>query len=179
MSCYILSTRLSFTEPTKTPAFDEKHRQFFSMRYSPACIGVGLLSVLAVAHPVEKRANALPPVDSATDESVVQLALYLEHLELSLYTGGYENFTDEEYTAAGFPSGFRDNVGVIAQVNIYIHSGPALERISTDSLILNSTKPHTLLLSVAFLWQPVTLQCHHAHTPSHTTLPHPSLISPT
>ncbi|KAL8839219.1 MAG: hypothetical protein Q9170_001825 [Blastenia crenularia] len=70
---------------------------------------------LAFSHPVEKRQNALPPVNSATDESVLQLALYLEHLEQSLYTGGYENFTDAQYTAAGFPPGFRENVGVIAQ----------------------------------------------------------------
>lgn len=82
------------------------------MRFTVACLA-GLLAS-AVAAPVEKRANTLPPVDSATDESVLQLALYLEHLELALYTGGYENFTDAEYTAAGFPVGFRENVGVIA-----------------------------------------------------------------
>lgn len=74
------------------------------------------LAASVLAAPVDKRANTLPPVDSATDESVLQLALYLEHLELALYTGGYENFTDAEYTAAGFPPGFRENVGVIAQV---------------------------------------------------------------
>ncbi|KAM0806443.1 ferritin-like domain-containing protein, partial [Usnea florida] len=55
-----------------------------------------------------------PPVNSATDESVLNLALYLEHLEFALYSGGYENFTDAQYTAAGFPPGFRENVGVIA-----------------------------------------------------------------
>ena len=43
-------------------------------------------------------------------------ALYLEHLEQSLYTGGFNNFTDAEYEAAGFPPGFRENVGVIAEV---------------------------------------------------------------
>lgn len=82
------------------------------MRLTFACLASLLAS--AVAAPVEKRVNTLPPVDSATDESVLQLALYLEHLELALYTGGYENFTDAEYTAAGFPAGFRENVGVIA-----------------------------------------------------------------
>ena len=84
------------------------------MRFTVACLAG--LAASAVAAPVEKRANTLPPVDSATDESVLQLALYLEHLEHALYTGGYENFTDAEYTAAGFPAGFRENVGVIAQV---------------------------------------------------------------
>lgn len=84
------------------------------MRLTFACLASLLAS--AVAAPVEKRVNTLPPVDSATDESVLQLALYLEHLELALYTGGYENFMDAEYTAAGFPAGFRENVGVIASV---------------------------------------------------------------
>ena len=86
------------------------------MRLTAAYLAAGLLGS-ALAHPVEKRADTLPPVDSATDESVLQLALYLEHLETALYTGGYENFTDAQYIAAGFPPGFRDNVGVIAQVS--------------------------------------------------------------
>lgn len=85
------------------------------MRFYQVCVAVGLAG-LAIAHPVEKRQNALPPIDSMTDELVAQLALYLEHLELSLYTGGCDNFTDAEYTAAGFPPGFRENVCVIAQV---------------------------------------------------------------
>ena len=89
------------------------------MRFYQACVAAGLAG-LAFAHPVEKRQDALPPVDSMMDESVLQLALYLEHLELSLYTGGYEKFTDAEYTAAGFPPGFRENVGVIAQVRISV-----------------------------------------------------------
>ena len=82
------------------------------MRFS--LVAAGLLG-FAITHPVEKR-QALPPVDSMTDESILQLALYLEHLELVLYTSGYENFSDTEYTAAGFPAGFRENVGVIASV---------------------------------------------------------------
>lgn len=85
------------------------------MLFSTATVAAALMGS-ALAHPVEKRANALPPVASDTDASVLQLALYLEHLEQSLYTGGYENFTEAEYTADGFPAGFRDNVGVIAQV---------------------------------------------------------------
>ena len=84
------------------------------MRFTFACLA-GLIAS-AVALPLEKRANTLPPVNSATDGSVLKLALYLEHLEFALYTGGYENFTDAQYTAAGFPPGFRENVGVIASV---------------------------------------------------------------
>ena len=91
------------------------------MRFYQACMAAGL-AALAIAHPVEKRQDVLPPVDSVTDELVLQLALYLEHLELSLYTGGFENFTDAQYTAAGLPPGFRENVGVIAQVLIQLAS---------------------------------------------------------
>ena len=85
------------------------------MRFTTAVMAAGLVGS-TFAHPVEKRANMLPPVNSTTDMSVLQLALYLEHLETALYTGGYVNFTDAQYTAAGFPPGFRENVGVIAQV---------------------------------------------------------------
>lgn len=85
------------------------------MLFSTAALAFGLVS-LTFSHPLEKRQNALPPATSATDVSVLQLALYLENLELNLYTGGFLNFTDAEYTAAGFPPGFRHNVGVIADV---------------------------------------------------------------
>ena len=68
---------------------------------------------LAVAAPASKRQTA-PAALSTDDINVLQLAHYLENLELSLYSGGYNNFTDAQYTAAGFPAGFRDNVGVIA-----------------------------------------------------------------
>ncbi|KAL8931704.1 MAG: hypothetical protein Q9211_006783 [Gyalolechia sp. 1 TL-2023] len=84
------------------------------MIISAAAVAFALLP-FTFSHPLEKRQNALPPVNSATDESVLQLALYLEHLEHNLYTGGFQNFTDAEYTAAGFPPGFRENVGVIAE----------------------------------------------------------------
>jgi len=80
------------------------------MRFSMAVQAFGLLSFVSAA-PVQKR-QILPL--SANDESVLQLAVFLENLEHTLYTGGYENFTDAEYTAAGFPPGFRENVGVIA-----------------------------------------------------------------
>jgi len=85
------------------------------MRFFLGCTIAGLLSI-AVARRPEKRANTLPPVTSATDESVLQLALYLEHLEFALYSGGFDDFTDAQYTAEGFPAGVRENVGMIAQV---------------------------------------------------------------
>lgn len=67
-----------------------------------------------LAHPLVSR-QAPGPLSTA-DTSVLQLALYLEHLEYHLYTGGYENFTEAQFESAGFPAGFRDNVAVIAGV---------------------------------------------------------------
>jgi len=52
---------------------------------------------------------------SQSDMNIVELALFLEHLEYNLYTGGFENFTEEQYEQFGFPAGFRDGVGVTAQ----------------------------------------------------------------
>lgn len=103
------------------------------MHFTKACVAAGLLGSV-LAHPVGKRTNALPPVNSTIDESVLQLALYLEHLELSLYTGGYVNFTDAEYTAEGFPPGFRENVGVIAQVWRETHQSVRYRKLIDVSL---------------------------------------------
>lgn len=66
------------------------------------------LAVAGLAAPLTKR------VLTPNDQSVLSFALYLEHLEHALYSGAYANFTDAQFTSAGFPSGFRDNVGVIA-----------------------------------------------------------------
>jgi hypothetical protein len=46
----------------------------------------------------------------------LQLAGYLENLELSLYTGGCEGFTDVEWIAAGFPPTFQQDICAIAEV---------------------------------------------------------------
>lgn len=89
--------------------------KFSTMRFSTLALATGL-TPLAFAHPLERRQNALPNAKSTADEAVLQLANYLENLEHELYTEGYERFSDAEYTAAGFPPGFRENVGVIAQV---------------------------------------------------------------
>lgn len=50
---------------------------------------------------IEKRAL------SENDTNTLQLALYLEHLEYALYSGGFNAFTDAQYEADGFPPGFR------------------------------------------------------------------------
>ncbi|KAI9742158.1 MAG: hypothetical protein M1818_004058 [Claussenomyces sp. TS43310] len=68
---------------------------------------------LALTHPLEVR-QAVAPL-SANDTAVVSLALFLEHLEFHLYSGGFNDFSESDYRAAGFPAGFRDLVGVTAQ----------------------------------------------------------------
>ena len=80
---------------------------------------------LAATRPIEPKGVIAKRALSDNDTSVLQLALYLEHLEFALYTGGYENFTDDQYTAAGFPAGFRENVQIIAEVSItLLRKGP-------------------------------------------------------
>jgi hypothetical protein len=75
-----------------------------------------LLTALALApslissHPVLDKRSL-----SESDISVLSLALYLEHLEYALYSGGYEAFTAAQYEADRLSSAFRDNVLVIAQ----------------------------------------------------------------
>jgi hypothetical protein len=60
----------------------------------------------------------MPGALTAQDTAVIQLALFLEHLEFNLYSGGFNNFTDSDYTDAGFPHGFREQVHAIASVRI-------------------------------------------------------------
>ncbi|KAI9716412.1 MAG: hypothetical protein M1828_000354 [Chrysothrix sp. TS-e1954] len=79
------------------------------MRFSQFAQAGVALSSFAHAAPLEKRAL------SANDQAVVQLALYLEHLEHTLYTGGCDKFSDAQYSAAGFPAGFRSGVCLTAQ----------------------------------------------------------------
>ena len=69
---------------------------------------------LAATTPIEKRQDITSL--SNGDASILDLALYLEHLEYALYNGGCDSFTDADYTAAGFPSGFRTQVCLTAEV---------------------------------------------------------------
>lgn len=71
---------------------------------------IAALLPLVAAAPLESRQAAL----SANDIAVLQLAHYLENLEYTFYSGGCSNYTDAQYTAAGFPEGFRDNVCLTA-----------------------------------------------------------------
>ena len=51
------------------------------MRLSILALASGIVP-LALTHPLEKRENALPPVNSATDESVLQLVGIIQLLDL-------------------------------------------------------------------------------------------------
>ena len=73
--------------------------------------------IIAVPVQIEKRAL------SANNTMVLKLAITLEYLEYSLYSSGYNSFSDADFTSAGFPAGFRDNVGVIASVGPLFHAG--------------------------------------------------------
>lgn len=89
-------------------------------------LGAIAAPLVAAAPVIEKRAL------SANDTNTLQLALYLEHLEYALYSGGYAAFSEAQYEADGFPSGFRDNVGVIASV-----SCSRLSHLLTESIDLH------------------------------------------
>ena len=97
----------------------------------------------SIAHPLDARTNnpsappaprpdqsphsgppnkPVPKVLSVNDQNVLNLANYLENLEFNLYSGGYNNYSDAQYAADGFPQGFRDNVKVIADVCLFFLS---------------------------------------------------------
>lgn len=79
------------------------------MRFSQLAPAAVALTSLVHASPIQKRAL------SANDETVLQLALYLEHLEFNLYTGGFNNYSAAQYEAQGFKPTFRDGVGLTAE----------------------------------------------------------------
>jgi hypothetical protein len=81
------------------------------------------------ASPLGKRAL------SSSDQSVLELALFLEHLEYAFYSGAYSKFTSQEFDAAGFLGGFHDNVGLIA-THEAIHAATI-----TQILVANGATP--------------------------------------
>jgi hypothetical protein len=78
---------------------------------------------LAIGHvassPIQRRAL------SQNDIIGLQLASYLENLELSLYTGGCEGITDVQWIAAGFPSTFQQDICAIAEVSSGLDMHPS------------------------------------------------------
>lgn len=78
------------------------------MRYSSFTFLAAAFGLTAAA-PLAKRAAL-----SANDITVLQLALYAEYLESDFYSGACNKYTDADFTAAGFPTGYRDSVCVVA-----------------------------------------------------------------
>ncbi|KAI9845161.1 MAG: hypothetical protein M1837_005046 [Sclerophora amabilis] len=98
------------------------------MKVSLSLLALGFgLSPLVAAVPLERRAL------SDADSSTLQLALYLEHLEFALYSGGFNAFDEATYQGDGFPAGFRDNVNVIAQHEA-THASAISEVLSTNGV---------------------------------------------
>ena len=83
------------------------------------------ISALVSASPISKRAL------SDNDINTLQLALYMEHIELSLYSEGCNVFSEAQFTAGGFPAGFHSSICVIAGVSRAVRS---VRELTTDNL---------------------------------------------
>lgn len=79
--------------------------------FSSILLRLSLAMSYAASSPIQRRAL------SQNDIVGLQLASYLENLELSLYTGGCEGITDVQWIAAGFPSTFQQDICAIAEVS--------------------------------------------------------------
>lgn len=86
--------------------------------FSLTLLQLSLAMSYAASSPIQRRTL------SQNDMIGLQLASYLEHLELSLYTGGCEGITDVQWIAAGFPSTFQQDICAIAEAS----SGQAVHR---------------------------------------------------
>jgi hypothetical protein len=128
-------------------------------------ITMKVLATLSAALAAGLTVNAAPTIEkrglSANDSNTLSLALYLEHLEFALYSGGFNAFDDAAYEADGFPPGYRENINVIAGVWI-------LPSVRISSLTYPSMKWSTLIPLLAFSPQMESIQSHPAPTASHT-----------
>lgn len=88
---------------------------------SPAPLYLAFVAGLVSSSPIQRRAL------SQNDIIGLQLADYLENMELSLYTGGCETISSDQWTAAGFPSTFHEDICTIAEV------GSCLSRLCQDT----------------------------------------------
>jgi hypothetical protein len=79
--------------------------------FSSILLPLALTISYVASSPIQRRAL------SQNDIIGLQLASYLENLELSLYTGGCEGITDVQWIAAGFPGTFQQDVCAIAEVS--------------------------------------------------------------
>lgn len=168
-SSFILTLTLTLTLHSIFTVLQFSNKTSVTMRSAIFSLAAGLLP-LALTAPLEKRAL------STTDVSVLQLALFLEHLELNLYSGGCKNFTDAQYMAQGFPPGFRENVCVIAEVREPEATGLS---VVTDKVPTNSKNKFTSIRSPKCSPATESRRCRLAPTNSRTPTQGPLSPSPT
>ncbi|KAI4723359.1 hypothetical protein E4T48_00539 [Aureobasidium sp. EXF-10727] len=77
--------------------------------FSSVLLQLALTISYTASSPILRRAF------SQNDIIGLQLASYLENMELSLYTDGCEHINDAQWLAAGFPSTFHQDICTIAQ----------------------------------------------------------------
>jgi hypothetical protein len=100
----------------------------------------------------------------------LQLASYLENLELSLYTGGCEGITDVQWIAAGFPTTFQQDICAIAEVSSgHMSTISMADQYSNNRIKQATSRRHSMRMA--------SLLLKHANMPSHTTLPWPLFFS--
>lgn len=73
-----------------------------------------LTTILVAAAP-----SAVKRALSSQDIDILHLAQYLENLEYALFSKGCDDFADAEFTSAGFAAGFRGQVCVVAQQELF------------------------------------------------------------
>lgn len=81
--------------------------------FSSILLQLALTISYTVSSPMQRRAL------SQNDIIGLQVASYLENLELSLYVDGCERIDDAQWLAAGFPSTFQHDVCTIAEVSLH------------------------------------------------------------
>lgn len=100
------------------------------MKYSLVALALSCASASPIALAEKRQASGAL---SANDVAVLQLALYLEHLETSLYSGGYANFTEAQYEADGLPFPNRQNINVTASQEM-THAATISSVLSTNGV---------------------------------------------
>jgi len=75
-------------------------------------------STLSSSKSVTVAVSQQTPLTEA-DVSILQLALFLEYLEGTLYAKGIQRYSEQDFESAGFARPMRDNVALIAQVKLF------------------------------------------------------------
>lgn len=107
---------------------------------STLCVSLG--ASLALATPIDKRVST-PKVD---DGIILNYALTLEYLERAFYRGALEKFSEADFTAAGFPSPFYENLNTIyfdEQTHVSFISGALTTAGITPTVELQYKFPYT------------------------------------